>query len=149
MSCEWEEKHQHQQREQEKIKVKEKQKRIFERKKKAEERELEKKHRANERRAERKWKAKLWLTQMFEKERRTRSSKKLLMIVDFSLVRSPPVSELSGREHTNTTLLMVCLKNNGFNAQTLNFVESGCIAAASLEIKVDSISAISAISYLL
>ena len=52
------------------------------------------------------------------RKRRTKSSKKLLMIMDFSLVRSPPMSELSVREHTKTTLLMVCLKNN---ARTLNF----------------------------
>ena len=47
---------------------------------------------------------------LFKTERHTRSSKKLLMIVDFSRVRSPPMSELSAREHTKTTLLMAYLK---------------------------------------
>ena len=46
------------------------------------------------------------------------------------------------------TSLMRYSKKNGPNAQTLNFVESGCIATASLKMKMGSIFATSAKSYL-
>ena len=65
-----------------------------------------------------------------------------LVLLKYLQTNVPPVWE-----HTKKISLMVCWKKNGFSAPTWKPVGNGCIAPASLLMKMAYISAISAKSH--
>ena len=128
-----------QQREQEKIrKAEEKLKREAERKRKAEEKELEKKWRAEQREAAKKRKTELQQKQAAKREKRTRIGKQQVSAADDGLKSA----EISSNECAaclgayEEDIVDGVLEKNGFSAPTWKPVGNGCIAPASLLMKM-------------
>lgn len=119
-----------------------------ERKRKAEEKELEKKWRAKQREAAKKRKTELQQKQAAKREKRTRTGKQQVSAANDGLQSA----ELSSNEcaaclGAYEDIIDGVLEKNGFSAPTWKPVGNGCIALASLLMKMAYMSAISAKSH--